>query len=171
MIALGLLRALAAAAALLALYFLAPLDRVTALSLLIFMVVGLLILAGVTAFQVVAIVRSAHPGIRAVEALATTVPLFLLLFSATYFMMSHIDNDSFTTHALTRIDSLYFTVTVLSTVGFGDISPASQGARLLVTAQMVLNLVVLGAGVRLLAGAAKRARRGGGQTDPSSPSE
>jgi voltage-gated potassium channel len=53
---------------------------------------------------------------------------------------------------------LYFTVTVFSTVGFGDIFPASEAARLLVTAQMILNLIVLGLGVRLIVGAAQRAR-------------
>ena len=31
---------------------------------------------------------------------------------------------SFTVEGLTRIDTLYFTTTVFSTVGFGDISPA-----------------------------------------------
>ena len=61
--------------------------------------------------------------------------------------------------ALTRTDTLYFTVTVFATVGFGDISPASQAARLVVTAQMILNLIVLGLGVRLIVGAAQRARQ------------
>jgi len=167
-IALGLLRALAAAAALLTVYFLAPLDRVTAASMLAFMVAGLLVLVALTGFQVWAIFRAKHPGVRAVEALATTVPLFLLVFSATYFMMSHTNAGSFSTQALTRIDSLYFTVTVFSTVGFGDISPASQAARLVVTGQIILNLIVLGFGVRLIAGAAQQARQGsvdGGNRD------
>jgi hypothetical protein len=47
---------------------------------------------------------------------------------------------NFSTHALTRTDALYFTVTVFSTVGFGDITAASQSARLVVTAQMLLDL-------------------------------
>ena len=51
---------------------------------------------------------------------------------------------SFSTHQLTRTDALYFTVTTFTTVGFGDIIPASQGARLVVTAQMILDLLVLG---------------------------
>ena len=56
------------------------------------------------------------------------------------------------------MDALYLTVTVFSTVGFGDISAASQPGRILVTIQMILNLIVLGAGVRLLTGAVKRGR-------------
>ena len=35
----------------------------------------------------------------------------------------------------TRLDSIYFTVTTLSTVGFGDIAAHSQGARAVVTVQ------------------------------------
>jgi hypothetical protein len=48
--------------------------------------------------------------------------------------MSHTSSSNFSVHALTRTDSLYFTVTVFATAGFGDISPASQVARLVVTA-------------------------------------
>ena len=52
------------------------------------------------------------------------VPLFLLLFASTYFLMERASAASFT-QPLTRTDALYFTVTVFSTVGFGDISPKS----------------------------------------------
>ncbi len=159
-IAFGLLRAFGATVALVALYYLAPLDRLTAKSLFASMIVGLTALAAITAFQVLAILRAAHPGVRAIEALATTVPLFLLMFSATYFLMSHANTDAFNAHTLSRTDSLYFTVTVFATVGFGDITPVSPQARLVVTAQMILNLIVLGLGVRLIAGAVQHAREG-----------
>ncbi len=156
-ITLGLLRALGVSAVLIALYYLAPLDRLTGISLLVAMIIGLLALAAVTAYQVWAILRAAHPRVRAIQALATTVPLYLLLFAATYFLMSHTDTSNFNVHALTRTDTIYFTVTVFATVGFGDISPASQVARLVVTAQMILNLIVLGLGVRLIVGAVQQA--------------
>jgi Ion channel len=42
-----------------------------------------------------------------------------------------------------RIDSLYVTVTTFNTVGFGDITATSQTARLVVTVQMILDLLVL----------------------------
>jgi hypothetical protein len=86
--------------------------------------------------------------------------MFLLLFSAAYFLMSHADSANFSVATLSRTDALYFTVTVFATVGFGDIVPTSQVARLVVTAQMVLNLVVLGLVVRVIVGAAQHARRG-----------
>jgi voltage-gated potassium channel len=158
-ITLGLLRALGITAVLIALYYLAPLDQRTGASLLLSLIIGLLVLAAMTAYHVGAILRAAHPGVRAVEALATTVLLFLLLFAATYFLMSRTSSSNFNVHTLTRTDSIYFTVTVFATVGFGDISPASQVARLVVTAQMIFNLIVLGLGVRLIVGAVQQARQ------------
>jgi hypothetical protein len=71
---------------------------------------------------------------------------------------------NFSTHPLTRTDTLYFTVTVFITVGFGDITAASQSARLVVTAQMLLDLVALGLLVRAFVGAVQIARR---QTSPA----
>ena len=123
------------------------------------MIIGLLALAAMAAYQLWAILRAAQPAVRAIEALATTLPLFLLLFSAFYFLISHADAGNFNAHALTRTDALYFTVTVFATVGFGDIVPTSQVARLAVTIQMVLNLIVLGLGVRLILGAVQQARQ------------
>lgn len=52
---------------------------------------------------------------------------------------------------LTHVDALYFTLTTFSTVGFGDIHPMSQGARLAVSIQIVLDtlLVVVAVGVAI----------------------
>jgi voltage-gated potassium channel len=58
----------------------------------------------------------------------------------------------------THLDSLYFAITILSTVGFGDITATGQGARLLVTMQMVLDFsylaMVLGIVLNLITSAA-----------------
>ena len=154
----GLSRAVGSLAVLITLYYVLPLNRLTRGSLAAAMILGLLLLGAMTAYQVRAILRSAHPAVRAFEALATTVPLFLLLFAASYFLMSGASPSNFNVPALTRTDALYFTVTVFATVGFGDIAPASHAARLVVTTQMILNLIVIGLGVRLIVGAAQRAR-------------
>ena len=47
---------------------------------------------------------------------------------------------------------------VFATVGFGDIAPVSEPARLLVTAQMLADLVLIGTIVKVLVGAAQRRR-------------
>jgi hypothetical protein len=43
----------------------------------------------------------------------------------------------------TRLDALYFTMTTLLTIGFGDIYAAGQAARALVLVQMVFNVVII----------------------------
>jgi hypothetical protein len=63
------------------------------------------------------------------------------------------------TQPLTRTDALYFAVTVFSTVGFGDITPKSEAARVVLIVQMLGDLAVLGAGIRILLGAVQRGRR------------
>ncbi len=49
-----------------------------------------------------------------------------------------------------RIDSLYFSVTTLATVGFGDVHAVGDGARVVVTVQMIFDLVYVGTAVRVL---------------------
>ena len=154
----GLLRAFILSVILVILYFLAPLAWLDGLPVAVVLVVAPLILLAVSWWQIRAILRSTQPGLRGIEALAVIAPLYLLLFAAAYFNMAHADSSSFTVEGLTRLDTLYFTVTVFSTVGFGDISPASETTRTVAMIQMILNLIVLGAGVRLLTAAVKRGR-------------
>ena len=56
--------------------------------------------------------------VRAIVALASTVPLFLLLFASVYVTMAQASPANFSTHQLTRTDGLYFTVTTFATVGY-----------------------------------------------------
>ena len=56
------------------------------------------------------------------------LPFFLLLFTATYFVLER-NSAASLTQPLTRTDALYFTVTVFSTVGSGDITEVSETAR------------------------------------------
>jgi hypothetical protein len=101
------------------------------------------------------ILRAKYPELRAIEALGSVVGLFLVLFAATYLAM--FDNSASTfSQSLDHMSSLYFTITVFSTVGFGDITAKTDTARAVVSVQMVLDLVVIGVVVRLLFSAAKR---------------
>ena len=95
----------------------------------------------------------------AIGRLTLTGPLFLLLFASTYFLMSQADAGNFNVGGLTRGDTLYFTVTIFTTVGFGDILAASHSARALVTAQMILDLILIGAVIRAFVDAVRIARK------------
>jgi hypothetical protein len=59
-------------------------------------------------------------------------------------------------------------VTVFATVGFGDITPVTSNARLTVTAQMVCDILVIAAVVRLIieAGRGTFGVRSAGETQP-----
>src|SRR3954447_8880030 len=95
LIAIGLLRALLATAVLVAVYYLSPLYRLTDVPLWVSLAVALFALTAVTAYQVRAIIRAPYPAVRAIEALATTVPLFRFLFAATYVLMVQADANNF----------------------------------------------------------------------------
>jgi hypothetical protein len=163
-----LLRSLATAAGLIAVYYLVPLHQLRGVPPALSLGVALLILAGAVALQIRSVVRADFPGIRAIEALALTTPLFILLFAASYFVLAQDDPANFNVPGLTRTDTLYFTVTTFSSVGFGDITAASQTARLVVTWQMLLNLLVLGIGIRLFVGAVTVGRERRSQDSPES---
>ena len=94
LLAIGVLRASATTIVLIAAYYLVPLDRLSGVSLAVSLAVGLLALTAIAAYQVRAIIRHPHSAVRAIEALAITVPRFLLLFPATDFLMAQADARS-----------------------------------------------------------------------------
>ena len=61
------------------------------------------------------------------------------------------------TQVVDKVAGVYFSVTVLATVGFGDISAVSDLARIMVTVQMIIDLVLIGVTVKLLGTVARRA--------------
>lgn len=152
-----LLRALGSTVVLIAIYYLLPLDRTSTGVAISMLAVGLLALIGVIALQVRSILRAEYPALRGVGALATSAPLFLLLFAATYFVLGGISASNFS-EPMTRTDALYFTVTIFATVGFGDITAKTEVARLLVTGQMVAGIVMVGIGARIIVDAVKHGR-------------
>ncbi|MGN8246261.1 potassium channel family protein [Cellulomonas soli] len=160
--ALMMLRVAVSVSLLLAAYFLIPTNGAARRDDVPWLVVELGVFAVVVGIQVPAVVRAKHPVLRAVEALAVVIALFLLIFARIYLETSLSDPSAFN-EPLDATAALYFTVTTFATVGFGDLVARSAGMRTLVTVQMLLDLVVLGAVIRLLLTAARRgvARRVG----------
>jgi hypothetical protein len=154
----SLLRAGASVTVLLFVYYTVPLDRPVDAATWIGFVLGLLAFAAVIAWQVRAILASDVPRLRAIQAVAIGLPMLLLLFASTYLRVSRDAPDSFS-EALGRTDALYFTVTVFSTVGFGDIVPRSELARILTMIQMLTGLVAVGLVAKVLLGAVQTAVR------------
>ncbi len=99
-----------------------------------------------------AVRRSEWPVVVGVEAIVLLVSMLVLGFAAVYYAMDA-DQGQFSGLS-TRVDSVYFTVTTLSTVGYGDIHAAGTAARVIVTLQILVNLAFLGIVVRVMARAA-----------------
>jgi voltage-gated potassium channel len=154
----AVLRGLLTTTVLVVLYYVLPLDQPWNGGTAVRVLIGLLVFVGITGWQVRTIAGSRYPGVRAFEALGLIVPFYLLLFASTYFVMERAAAASFT-QPLTRTDALYFSVTVFSTVGFGDITPKSEAARIVLIVQMLGDLALLGAGARVLLGAVRRGQQ------------
>jgi hypothetical protein len=154
----AVLRGVLTAAALVVLYYLLPLDQPWNGDTAVRILIGLLVFAGIAVWQVRSIIGSRYPRIRAFEALGLILPFYLLVFASTYFVMQRASAANFT-QPLTRTDALYFSVTVFTTVGFGDIAAKSETARVVLIVQMLADLALLGAGARLLLGAVRRGQQ------------
>ncbi|MET8101183.1 potassium channel family protein [Streptomyces sp. NPDC005236] len=72
--------------------------------------------------------------------MSVTLAAITGFFAAEYRVVEAIGPGEFT-NMDTGIDALYFSVTVLATVGFGDIHAQGQLAKLILTLQMAIDLV------------------------------
>jgi voltage-gated potassium channel len=146
------LRATVTPVVLLVLYYTLPLDHQPGGTEAVWFAVGFVVFAGAAAWQVHSITHSAYPRARTIQAVSVLVPVFLLAFAGTYYLLAGNRQGSFST-PLTRTDALYFTVTVFTTVGFGDITAKSETARVLVMIQMIGGLILVGLVAKVLVGA------------------
>jgi voltage-gated potassium channel len=79
---------------------------------------------------------------RHVDGLLIALVVAILSFAAAFYVIDRVDPDQIV-DLDTRLDALYFTVTTLLTVGFGDIHAEKQFARGVVLVAMVFNVAVI----------------------------
>jgi hypothetical protein len=120
-------------------------------------VLGLAVFVAVFYRQLKKVAQADHPVLRAIEAIVFTLLLFLVLFASVAVQLEAQVSGSYS-EPLDKVDAFYFAVTTLATVGYGDITPVTTTARLVVTLQMLGNLVLLGVAVRLVGRATQRER-------------
>ena len=167
-----LLRALTVATLIVVVFYVTPLRVTVDLGTLVRLAVGL----GrgrrpPVIWQLRAIARSAYPVLRAIGDDTVALPLSCLVFAATYTVMSLAQPGSFSGGTSDRTGALYFVITVFATVGFGDIAPVSGLARIVVSIQMIANLLLLGLVLRALLNAVDKGRARQTVRAPSSDPE
>jgi len=133
--------------AILAAYFVVPVDaRRAPLGVLTGILVSMVALAGVGAV-VFSEARSAQRRLTAWH-LVLVLEIALVVFSFTYYLVASSDPTQFEGIG-TRLDALYFSVSTVSTVGYGDVHAAGQVARAIVTLHIAFNLVFVAAVINL----------------------
>lgn len=162
----ALLRIVGATVAILVVYFEIPQERSeTAPEALAVVAVGLTVFGVIFWHQLRRIRSARYPMLRAAEAIVLVATLFIVLMSSIATALSNADASNYS-EPLSRVDALYFTVTTLATVGFGDITPTTPTTRAVTTLQIVLGVTLLGAGLRSLATVGQRARDSGDTAGP-----
>jgi hypothetical protein len=159
-IARAVVRVTVALAAMLALYASLPLSRTSTASsaLLAAGFAALLAFAVVFLRQVRRITRSPYPLVAGAEAMVFILAAFVVNFALVYVTLATADPEAFS-EPLNRVAAIYFAITVLATVGFGDIAPVDDVARIVVSVQMVADLVLIAVALRLVILLAQRTDR------------
>jgi voltage-gated potassium channel len=135
-----LIRLFLGTVALVALYFAVPIsaDR----SLAVRAVLTTICLAVATWLIVLEVRHQIRSEGSTLSGLALAVVGGALAFAMTDYTIAHIYPDEFV-GLETKLDGLYFALTTLATVGYGDVHAQGQVARAVVCIQLVFNLVVL----------------------------
>jgi voltage-gated potassium channel len=145
------LRTLAAVTGMLVLYFVAPLGQdddplplTVAMTLSVLLAIGLAVLLSRRIIRVLE-----GDSTDGLPGLMTVLALVVVTFATVYFMLARSDPGQ-VAGLETRLDSLYFTLTTLVTVGYGDIHPAGQAARGIACMQFVFNAIFVAGLVRAI---------------------
>jgi len=114
----------------------------------------LLTLAGVAALAwgiIEQVRRQLRSRSEDIHTLLLLLPLVAMVFALGFFVLD-VHSPSQLSGLSTRTDALYFTLSTLTTVGYGDIVAEGQLARGLVILQLVFNAVFVGAAASTVVG-------------------
>lgn len=130
-------------------YHLIPFDRGVTWQIGVVAVVALVLLFAGALFELRAVTVAEFPTLRGIQALTVSLVVVLLGFAGVYMILSNSDSGAFD-EVLDHAGSLYFSLTTLTTIGYGDIVPVSHAARYTVMLQMIIDFLILGVFVKLI---------------------
>jgi hypothetical protein len=99
------------------------------------------------------ILASNHPVADTARAMMVLVTVVVLSFASCYYAIE-LHAPAQIAGLETKTDAVYFAVVILGTVGFGDIVPTGQFARVATTVNILFNIALVAATVRLVTWAA-----------------
>ena len=160
---LRIVRLVAAPVGLVLLYYAIPLTTelstrgiaLTALGLIL----GVSVLAWCIVLQIRRVLEADDPDAVRLEALLILICLVVVVFSLGYLIIARETHDEFA-DLHTKTDALYFTMTTVATIGYGDVHATGQTARALVTLQIAFDLVFVAAVAATFSGMLRRRAEG-----------
>ncbi|MFN8125369.1 MAG: ion channel [Candidatus Nanopelagicales bacterium] len=122
----------------------------------VFGTLALLMYLGMIVAAIVRLFKSPRPLMEGVLFVIVMVALLVFAYAWMYLSMSLSQPGSFT-EPLSKQSAVYFTVTVLSTVGFGDITPVLDVPRMVVTSQMLIGFTLFTLAIKVITSSTRRA--------------
>lgn len=118
--------------------------------------VGLVAYLALTLWAALQLATAKRPILQGSMLVTVMATVIVLGYSWVYMGLSINDPGSFT-QPLSKVSAVYFTVTVLATVGFGDIAATTDTTRMIVTSQMLLGVTLVTVGIRLIVQSTRQA--------------
>ncbi len=119
--------------------------------------IGFVLYGALTAWGVYHLRGAQYPVTDGLVLVVSMAVIVSLGYAYAYLAIEAQNPGSFT-EPLTKASSVYFTVTVLTTVGFGDITATADFSRLAVVSQMIVGLTVISLSAKLLVETTKSTR-------------
>jgi voltage-gated potassium channel len=154
----AVVRSLATLGCALAIYYLLPLGAAEGRPAVQFVLFGLGVagLAALVVWQVSRLLRTPADSDVRLQSLVVLLYLVVVFFAGSYYELATGSSTEQFADMRTKTDALYFTVSTMATVGYGDVHATGQLARGVVTAQMAFNVVFVAALVSVYGGELRR---------------
>ncbi len=158
-VALAIVRAVVTVGLVLLFYAWLPTEVIQNRQMVLFVTTGAMVLWGVSVVVLVLrIGNKPNALVRVTSGLLTVIVLLVAVFAQLDLLIQSSNPAAYNQH-LNKTAALYFSMTVTTTVGFGDIVAVSDTARHVVTFQMLTDMVFLAAAIKGVLGAAQVSHR------------